>query len=182
MTMAGTKEIKTHIESVKDTKKITNAMYLIASTKLRKARSDLEQVRPYFDALRAEIKRIFRTVRDVESPFFYQSKRTIPHVFLTSPASAAPHSRRTNNSADEFPAKQASRQIDAPPAQKRGPAPLDPGKSSFPALSRPKLRSSLSCFLIIPQRKSRVRTLRGPYRSWPQIPSLPASRPQWFRP
>ena len=51
--MAGTKEIKTHIDSVKDTKKITNAMYLIASTKLRKARSDLDSVRPYFDALRA---------------------------------------------------------------------------------------------------------------------------------
>ena len=45
-------------------------MYLIASTKLRKARSDLEQVRPYFDALRAEIKRIFRTVRDVGKPVF----------------------------------------------------------------------------------------------------------------
>ena len=69
--MAGTKEIKTHIESVKDTKKITNAMYLISSTKLRKARADLDQVRPYFDALRAEIKRIFRTVQDAESPFFY---------------------------------------------------------------------------------------------------------------
>ena len=69
--MASTKEIKTHIESVKDTKKITNAMYLISSTKLRKARADLDRVRPYFDALRAEIKRIFRTVRDVESPFFY---------------------------------------------------------------------------------------------------------------
>lgn len=69
--MAGTKEIKTHIDSVKDTKKITNAMYLIASTKLRKARSDLDSVRPYFDALRAEIKRIFRTAGDVESPYFY---------------------------------------------------------------------------------------------------------------
>ena len=32
--MAGTKEIKTRIESVQETKKITNAMYLIASTKL----------------------------------------------------------------------------------------------------------------------------------------------------
>ena len=53
--MANTKEIKTRIESVKDTRKITNAMYLIASTKLRKARNDLDRTRPYFEALRTEI-------------------------------------------------------------------------------------------------------------------------------
>lgn len=46
--MANTKEIKTRIESVKDTRKITNAMYLIASTKLRKARNDLDPHAPVF--------------------------------------------------------------------------------------------------------------------------------------
>ncbi|MBD5099645.1 MAG: ATP synthase F1 subunit gamma [Clostridiales bacterium] len=69
--MAGTKEIKTRIESVQETKKITNAMYLIASTKLRKARQELDNTRPYFEALRREIKRIFRTVKNVDSPYFY---------------------------------------------------------------------------------------------------------------
>ena len=53
--MASTTEIKGRIDGIKETRKITNAMYLIASTKLRKARSDLEQTRPYFDALRSEI-------------------------------------------------------------------------------------------------------------------------------
>ena len=69
--MAGTKEIKTHIESVRETRKITNAMYLIASTKLRRAREELDNTRPYFNALQREIKRIFRKVSDVESPYFY---------------------------------------------------------------------------------------------------------------
>lgn len=69
--MSGTKEIKDRIESVRDTQKITNAMYLIASTKLRKARAELDRTRPYFDALRSEIKRIFRTVEGVESRYFY---------------------------------------------------------------------------------------------------------------
>ncbi len=46
-------------------------MYLIASTKLRRAKEDLEKTRPYFHALRNEIKRIFTTVRDVESHYFY---------------------------------------------------------------------------------------------------------------
>ncbi|HIU44116.1 MAG TPA: ATP synthase F1 subunit gamma [Candidatus Ventrousia excrementavium] len=69
--MASTAEIKNRIESVKETQKITNAMYLIASTKLRKARSELDRTRPYFDALRSEIKRIFRTANDIDSPYFY---------------------------------------------------------------------------------------------------------------
>ena len=69
--MAGTKEIKAHIASVQETKKITNAMYLIASTKLRRARQELDNTRPYFEALRGEIKRIFRTANDVDSRYFY---------------------------------------------------------------------------------------------------------------
>ena len=40
--MPSTKEIKDRIESVRQTQKITNAMYLISSTKLRRARADLE--------------------------------------------------------------------------------------------------------------------------------------------
>lgn len=73
--MSSLKEIKTHMESVRETRKITNAMYLIASTKLRRARNDLDKTRPYFDALQAEIKRIFRTVRDVDSRYFYPPDR-----------------------------------------------------------------------------------------------------------
>lgn len=69
--MANTKEIKNHINSVKDTQKITNAMYLIASTKLRKAKSDLDLTRPYFTSLQGEIKRIFRIAEDIENRYFY---------------------------------------------------------------------------------------------------------------
>lgn len=76
--MAGTKEIKNRIESVKDTKKITNAMYLIASTKLRKAKNSLERTRPYFEALQGEIKRIFRTAGDVDNRYFYPPEGAPP--------------------------------------------------------------------------------------------------------
>ena len=65
--MASTKEIKDRIESVRQTQKITNAMYLVSSTKLRRAKEDLEHTRPYFEALRGEIKRIFRTSSDINS-------------------------------------------------------------------------------------------------------------------
>ncbi len=69
--MANTNEIKGRIEGVKDTQKITNAMYLIASTKMRKAKSELDKTRPYFNALQAEIKRLFRIDAAVESRYFY---------------------------------------------------------------------------------------------------------------
>ena len=73
--MASTAEIRGRIDSIRETQKITNAMYLIASTKLRRASRDLERTRPYFDALRTEIKRIFRTANDVDSPYFYPPDR-----------------------------------------------------------------------------------------------------------
>lgn len=69
--MATMKEIKNRISSIKDTQKITNAMYLIASTKLKKAKKDLDFTRPYFTELQEEIKRIFRVSEDVENQYFY---------------------------------------------------------------------------------------------------------------
>lgn len=67
--MASTKEIKNRIKSVGDTQKITNAMYLIASTKMRKARQDAENTRPYFDLLRREIHRMFASDEDISSRY-----------------------------------------------------------------------------------------------------------------
>ena len=72
--MAGTKEIKDRISSVRETQQITNAMYLIASMKMRKAKRELDGTRPYFDAISKEIKRIFRTAEKVRSQYFYQSE------------------------------------------------------------------------------------------------------------
>ena len=69
--MSSIKEIKNRIKSVQDTRKITNAMYLISSTKLRKAKKNFEATRPYFDAISHEIKRIFRIDENVKSRYFY---------------------------------------------------------------------------------------------------------------
>lgn len=68
--MASTKEIKNRIKSVSDTQKITNAMYLISSTKMRKARREAEKTRPYFDHLRREIRRMFAVSGDVKSRYY----------------------------------------------------------------------------------------------------------------
>ena len=68
--MANTKEIKSRMKSVQDTQKITSAMYLIASTKMRRAKAELDDTRPYFEALKGEIKRVFRSVHNVQSRYF----------------------------------------------------------------------------------------------------------------
>ncbi len=67
--MAGTKEIKNRISSVSDTKKITNAMYLISSTKLKKARKSMEDIEPFFYGLQNMIMRMMRHFPDIEHPF-----------------------------------------------------------------------------------------------------------------
>ena len=76
--MPSVKEIKTHIESVRETQKITEAMYLIASAKMRKAKEGLDRTRPYFNAVQAEIKRIFRTDERVENRYFYPLEGKLP--------------------------------------------------------------------------------------------------------
>ncbi len=58
--MANIREIQSRINSVKDTMKITNAMYMISSSKLTQARKKLADTEPYFYALQCEISRILR--------------------------------------------------------------------------------------------------------------------------
>lgn len=67
--MASTSEIRRRIGSVRQTQKITHAMYLISQSKLRKAKQDLNNTRPYFDALQTEIGRVFNADAHVESRY-----------------------------------------------------------------------------------------------------------------
>ena len=69
--MSNIAEIKNRIGSVQNTQKITNAMYLISSTKLQKAKQSLDNTRPFFAMQEKEIKRIFQTEGDVNSRYFY---------------------------------------------------------------------------------------------------------------
>ncbi|MGD9572958.1 MAG: ATP synthase F1 subunit gamma [Thermoleophilia bacterium] len=50
--MATTRDIKRRIESVRNTRKITRAMELVASAKLRRAQENIESLRPYAQAMR----------------------------------------------------------------------------------------------------------------------------------
>ena len=67
--MASTSEIRRRIGSVRQTQKITHAMYLISQAKLRKAKQDLDNTRPYFQALQTEIGRVFNADSTIESRY-----------------------------------------------------------------------------------------------------------------
>ena len=56
--MATLKEIKLRIESVKNTKHITNAMKMVAASKLRRAQENILQARPYADHINDMLKTI----------------------------------------------------------------------------------------------------------------------------
>lgn len=66
------------MKSIQDTMKITSAMYMISSTKLRKARKNLEETEPYFFTLRSMLARIARHLPDVESVYFDQRVKKAP--------------------------------------------------------------------------------------------------------
>ena len=70
--MANAKELQARINSVKDTMKITNAMYMISSSKMQQAKKKLAETEPFFYALQGEIGRILRHVPDMKSNYFDQ--------------------------------------------------------------------------------------------------------------
>ena len=69
--MASSKEIQDRMKSISDTMKITNAMYLISSSKLRKATKNMEQVYDYFHTIRRSIGDILHHIPEMEHRFFF---------------------------------------------------------------------------------------------------------------
>ena len=75
--MANIREIQSRINSVRDTMKITNAMYMISSSKMTHAKKKLAETEPYFYALQGEISRILRHLPELEHRFF-DNRASIP--------------------------------------------------------------------------------------------------------
>lgn len=73
--MASLRELRTRLASVQDTMKITNAMYLISSSKLRKARAGRDKVAPYFDTLQATISDVLAHAPELENVYFESRER-----------------------------------------------------------------------------------------------------------
>lgn len=88
--MANLKEILDRTRSIQDTMKITGAMYMISSSKLKRARQTLTDTEPYFYGLQDTVGRILRHTPELRSPFFDErpqkksSERSIGHIVITA--------------------------------------------------------------------------------------------------
>ncbi|MBO4770073.1 MAG: F0F1 ATP synthase subunit beta [Clostridia bacterium] len=71
--MADKTGLKMRMKSIADTKKITDAMYMTSSVKMRRAMSAVEKTSPYFSALREEIGSLLRYMPETAHPYFSAS-------------------------------------------------------------------------------------------------------------
>jgi F-type H+-transporting ATPase subunit gamma len=70
--MPGTKEIRNKIASVKSTQKITKAMQMVATSKMRRAQERMKLARPYADKIRAVIGHLNEANPDYRHPFLVE--------------------------------------------------------------------------------------------------------------
>jgi len=67
--MPGTKEIRAKIASVKNTQKITRAMQMVATSKMRRAQERMRRARPYAEKMRNVIGHLTQANPDYRHPF-----------------------------------------------------------------------------------------------------------------
>ncbi|MHA6846268.1 F0F1 ATP synthase subunit gamma [Ralstonia syzygii] len=67
--MAGTKEIRTKIKSVQNTRKITKAMEMVAASKMRKAQERMRSARPYAEKIRNVAAHMAQANPEYQHPF-----------------------------------------------------------------------------------------------------------------
>ena len=88
--MANAREIQGRMKSIKDTMKITNAMYMVSSSKLQKARRDLKNTEPYFYLIQDSLAKILDRRPDAGSSFFDKrehkkgKERTVGYLVITA--------------------------------------------------------------------------------------------------
>ncbi len=73
--MAGSKEIRTKIKSVQNTRKITKAMEMVAASKMRKAQERMRHSRPYVDKVRNIAAHLASANPEYPHPFLVKRER-----------------------------------------------------------------------------------------------------------
>jgi len=80
--MATQKDIKGRISSVKNIKKITRAMEMVAAARLRRAEQRIEHLRPYADAIRRMTRRASEAAENIPSLPILQEHDSVERVGL----------------------------------------------------------------------------------------------------
>lgn len=73
--MAGLKEIRTRIASVKTTRQVTSAMKMVSAAKLKKAQDAIMQIRPYADKLYQILLSLSASLENIEDSVFTQQRQ-----------------------------------------------------------------------------------------------------------
>lgn len=83
--MAGAKEIRTKIKSIKNTQKITKAMEMVAASKMRKAQDRMVATRPYSEKMRNVISHLAYAHPEFKHPFMQQRDvKRVGYIVVTS--------------------------------------------------------------------------------------------------
>ena len=82
--MPGTKEIRTKIASVKSTQKITKAMQMVATSKMRRAQDRMKLARPYAEKMRTVIGHLNEANPDFRHPFLVERETRAVGVIIIS--------------------------------------------------------------------------------------------------
>jgi F-type H+-transporting ATPase subunit gamma len=80
--MASVQDLKRRVRSVKNTRKITKAMELVASARLRRAQARIEAMRPYADTMRELIAGVGRAASSVRGLPLLQQRDEVATVAL----------------------------------------------------------------------------------------------------
>ena len=78
--MAGLKEIRTRIASVKTTRQVTSAMKMVSAAKLKKAQDAILQIRPYAEKLHEILVSLSASLENIEDSVYTQNR--IPEKVL----------------------------------------------------------------------------------------------------
>ncbi|MCD1147577.1 ATP synthase F1 subunit gamma [Peptoniphilus sp. KCTC 25270] len=82
--MASTREIKRRIRGINNIRQITKAMELVSTAKLRRARSNLEATRPYYETVLDDIQELLPIVNDGHPLLAKREIKTVLNIVLTS--------------------------------------------------------------------------------------------------
>jgi F-type H+-transporting ATPase subunit gamma len=83
--MAGAKEIRTKISSIKSTQKITKAMEMVAASKMRRAQERMRAARPYAEKIRRVIGHIRLANPDFRHPFLHEREpKSVGFIVLST--------------------------------------------------------------------------------------------------
>ena len=96
--MPGTKEIRTKIASVKSTQKITKAMQMVATSKMRRAQERMRLARPYAQKMRNVIGHLTEANPDYRHPFLRSASRRRSASSSSPPTAAWPAAERQHRS------------------------------------------------------------------------------------